>query len=310
MVKISRRSLLLCKTESVHGTDPTPTASDNAILTQDLEIKPIFDAIERNVSIGSISRKPSLGAMRHVEVTFKNELIGSGAAGTAPRIGSLFKAAAFAETVSAGSSVIYTPNSSPIASCTLYIYKDGIRHIVTGALGSVKGVFEAGKQAFLEWSFKGIYNTPTDTALPTPTFESQVDSPPIVRSANFTWNSINTLVVKMFDFDMQNTVAIRPSINAEFAMAGMHITDRKPIFSMDPEAEALATIDWYADILTTPRTMSMQIGEDAGNICTITSSKCNVVSVEYGDREGTLIQNIKGELTSISGDDEISFRFT
>ncbi len=312
MVKIKRRSLILAKTETSYGVDPTPTGAANAILTIDSGIKESFEAVERNVQISSMSRKPSLGAQKFCEVTFKTELVGSGAVGTAPRLGALFKACAFSETVSAGSSIIYTPNSSPISSCTLYFYLDGLRHIVTGALGTFKMNCEAGKQAMLDFTFKGLWTTPTDTAMATPTFESTVDSPPLVKSANLTWNAISTLIAKMLEIEMQNNIALRPSMNAANAIAGFHITDRKPRFSFDPEAESVATIDWRSDVLTNPRQLSLVIGATAGNICTITAPKCNPTDLEYSDREGTLVQNVKGEITANSsgGDDELTIKFT
>lgn len=312
MVKIKRRSLVLVKSESTYGTDPTPTGSSNAILTMDCDIKETFEPVERNVQIASMSRKPSLGAMKYAEVTFKTEIVGSGSVGTAPRLGALFKACAFSETVSAGSSVIYTPNSSPITSCTVYVYLDGLRHIVNGALGTFKLSAEAGKQAMLEFTFKGLWTTPTDTALATPTFESTVDAPPIVKSASLTWNSNSNLIVRMLEIEMQNNIAMRPSVNAATALYGFHITDRKPKFSIDPEAESVATVDWRSDVLTNPRQLSMVIGATAGNICTLTMPKCNPTELEYSDREGTLVQNVKGEITANSsgGDDEMTIKFT
>lgn len=312
MVKIKRRSLILAKNETTYGSDPTPTGAANAILTMESDIKEIFEPVERNVQISSMSRKPSLGALRYAEVTFKTELVGSGTAGTAPRLGALFKACAFSETASAGSSVIYTPNSSPLASVTLYVYLDGLRHIVSGALGTFKMTAEAGKQAMLEFTFRGLWATPTDTAMATPTFESTVDAPPLVKSASLTWNAVSTLVAKMLEIEMQNNIAMRPSVNAATALAGFHITDRKPKFSFDPEAEAVATVDWRSDVLTTPRQLSMVIGATAGNICTLTMPKCNPTELEYADREGTLVQNVKGEITanSSSGDDEMTIKFT
>lgn len=312
MPKIKRRSLILAKTETTYGTDPTPTGASNAILTMDCNIKEFFPPVERDVQIASMSRKPSLGAMKYSEVTFKTELVGSGAVGTAPRLGALFKACAMSETVSAGSSVIYTPNSSPLASVTLYVYLDGLRHIVTGAIGTWKLTAEAGKQAMLEMTIRGLWSTPTDTALATPTFESTVDAPPIVKSSSLTWNANAALVAKMLEIEIGNNIAMRPSVNAATALAGFHISDRKPKFSFDPEAESVATVDWRTDVLTTPRALSMIIGATAGNICTLTMPKANITELEYGDREGVLVQNVKGEITANSsgGDDELTIKFT
>lgn len=311
MAKLKRRSLILAKIESTYGTDPTPTGSANAILTMDPKIKETFEAVERP-QLASMSNKPSLGALRFAEISFKTELIGSGSVGTAPRLGALLKACAFSETVSASSSVTYAPVSSPTSSVTLYLYMDGLLHKLTGAVGTVKIALEAGKTPILDFSFKGIYNAPTDTALATPTFESTVDAVPIVKSSSLTYNANSSLYVSKAEMDIANTIAMRPSVNAANAIAGFQVTGRKPMINIDPEVESIATIDWRTDLLATPRAFSMVVGATAGNIITFTAPKMNVIDIEYGDRDGILVNTIKGELTAsgATGDDELSIKFT
>ncbi len=64
----------------------------------------------------------SVGGMRTTEITFKVELRGSAAAGSAPEIGDLLEACGMAETVTAGSSVVYSPVSVNDKSVTIYHY--------------------------------------------------------------------------------------------------------------------------------------------------------------------------------------------
>src|SRR5690606_13368485 len=139
--------------------------------------------------IASLTRKNSVGIKRFSEVTFQTELYGSGSVALPPRIGALLKACSMGETINSGSSVVYEPVSTGQSSVTLYIYMDGVRHIVTGAMGTFKITGEAGKQAVIDWTFTGIYNTPSDQSLPSPTFESTVDSVPLIKSAGLTLNS-------------------------------------------------------------------------------------------------------------------------
>ena len=231
---------------------------------------------------------------------------------TAPRLGALLKACAFAETVSVGSSVTYNPVSSPTSSITVYLYLDGMLHKLTGAVGTVKLSLEAGKTGVLDFSFKGIYNAPTDTTLATPTFETTVDSVPIVKSSSLTYNANSSLYVNKADMDIANTIALRPSVNATNAVAGFQVTSRKPNISIDPEVESIATIDWRTDLLSTPRAFSMVVGATAGNIITFSIPKMNVVDIQYGDRDGILTNTIKAEMTAntATGDDELSIKFT
>jgi len=309
MVMLKQKTVLLAKVETTYGTDSSPGASDGIEIT-DASIKEAITAVERKVLTQTLSNQQSVGGQRFSEVTFKVELKGSGTAGTAPRIGPLFRACAFAQTIVSSTSVTYKPTSSSIESCTLYFQIDGRQHIITGARGTVKIIHDAGQYAVLEFSFKGIHNTPTNTALTTPTFESTL--PPICKSASFTYNSRTTLVVKMAEIDMQNVIVMRPSLNATFAVAGFEVTGRNPIMTVDPEAQIETSYDFRGDQLTTQRQVSYVAGATAGNICTITVPKYNITDIEYGDREGILIETLKGECnkSAAAGDDEVQIVFT
>ena len=242
MVLLTRKTLVLAKIESTYGSDPTPSASTDAFLTMGTDVKRNFTAIQRDVQLASLTRKKDVGKERFTEVTFKYELVGSGAAATAPRTGILLQACGFAETVNSPTDVTYAPSSTSLKSITLYVYKDGMRHIVTGCVGTFTLTCTAGNQAMLEFTFTGKYADKTDTAFPTPTYETTVDNPPLCVSAGLTYNS-TSFVVNEVGVDMANTVSKRPSINEAFAIAGFQITDRKPSVTFDPEAELVATYD-------------------------------------------------------------------
>lgn len=310
MVLLKRKAVLLAKLEGTYGVDSTPAAADDALLTIDIDPSRTFTPIERNVQISSMTRKQSVGAERYTTINFQTELYGSGAAATAPRLGALFQACAMSETVTSPTDVTYAPTSSSLKSCTIYVYLDGLRHIVTGCVGSFKITCTAGSPAMIDWTFMGIYSAKTDTALASPTFESTVDNIPICVSAGLQYNS-TSLVVNEATIDMQNQIAKRPSINSSTAIAGFQITDRKPTATIDPEAELVATIDFETDVLTTPRELTWTVGSTTGNRCVITIPKFNITDIQYGDREQTLIENVTGLCSDGgSGDDEITLAFT
>lgn len=307
MVKFKRNSLLLAKNESTYGTDPTPSASTNALEISDVSWNDNFEPIERNLLISSLSPKPSLKGKQFTEVTFQMELHGSGAAGTAPRIGALFQACGFEEAVSAGSSVVYTPTTTGGSSITLYVYEDGILRKLTGGYGNFKVTAGAGALAIIDFTFQGIYNAPSDSSNPSPTYDG-VDPVP-VKSANLTYNSISSIVVNQFELDMQNTIVQRPNVNASTGLEGFTITGRRGQVVLDPEMVSLATLNWRSDILNTTRAASIQIGSSAGNKTTITIPEMMVTNVSPQDRDGILVDQITGEASSSSGDDEVEIKF-
>lgn len=311
MTLLKRKMVLLAKIESTYGTDSVPTAASNSIPTMDIQLKETFEPVQRDLQLSSMSRKKTIGIKRFIEVTFMVELFGSGSAGTAPRTGALLQACGMSETVVSSTSVTYKPTSSNLKSCTLYIYVDGKRHIVTGAVGTFKVTATAGSQAMLEFTMTGMYADPTDTSLVSPTFESTVDSVPLVKSAGLTLNSVD-LVVNEFTLDMGNNVVPRPSVNAAYAIAGFHITDRQPVATIDPESELIATYDYRSDVLDTPRNLHLTVGSTAGNTCYLEVPSFNTTDIEYGDRDQTLIEVITGQCAADTdaGDDELTIRWS
>jgi len=304
---LKKRSVLLVKEESVYGTDPTPSASTDALLGIDVKVKETPTAEERPVNKATLGKTASLLGKIHTEISFSVELKGSGTKGTAPRIGDLLEACGFTETIYAGSSVSYAPASASIKSVTIYAYLDGRLHIVKGARGSVKINIEAGKRGLLEFTMKGLYAAPTDTALPSATYEETV--PPVAKGCTLSVNSVTSLVVQKTEIDLGNKVAERPSLIGTGGIAGFDITERDPSITLDPEAVSIATYDFRADLLTTPRAFSLTIGATAGNIITVTAPKLNTKSFEYADRDGILVESIKGELAENAGNDELVISF-
>lgn len=308
---LEERYLMLVKEESVYGTDPTPTAANNSILVSKPTIKEVAAPAERAASGGSMSPLAAKLGSVYVEITFQAELKGSGSKGTAPRIGDLFEACGALETVSAGSSVSYTPKSESFKSVTIYLYKDGRLHVIKGARGSAKMTDAANKQAMVEFSMKGLYTAPTDTAMPTDAdFEDTVA--PVCKGQTVSLNSVTSLNIETSELDFGNNVVALPSKIATNGIGSCEITGRKPVLSVNPESVAISTLDLRALMLTTPIAYSEVIGSAAGNIITISVPKYNMEAPEYGDRDGKTIETIKGTCTrsADTGNDEWSIVFS
>ena len=303
--------LMLVKEESVYGNDPTPTAADNAILVSNVSFKEVVSAAERpgqSVSLSPVASK--LGSV-HVEISFQTEMKGSGTKGTAPRIGDLFEACGRTEGAVAGSSVSYMPTSSTVKSVTIYLYKDGRLHKITGARGSAKIILAANKPAMVEFSMKGLYTAPTDTAIPAGT-DYEDTAAPVCKGGTLSLNSVTTLAVEQTEIDFGNEVSVRQSKIATNGIAGVEITSRKPAISLNPESVTVATLDLRALMLTTPVAYSEVVGSVAGNIITVAATKVNLEAPEYGDRDGITIETLKGQCTrsADTGNDELSIIFT
>lgn len=304
-----KNQLLLAKVETTYDSDPTPSASTDAIVALDPKIKEIIDPVRRPAQIGSLSRLNSVAGKKMAEVTFSMELKGSGSAGTAPRIGALLRACGFGQTIVSSTSVTYKPVSSAFESVTIYVYIDGRLHTVTGCRGDVKFKCEAGQMALAEFTFKGRYADPSLSANPTPTLEST--NPQVCKSCVFTYNSRTSLVVKTAEIEMNNTIAERPSLNDANSIAGFELTDRDPMLTIDPEAIIETSYNFRSDAFGgNLRQISWVVGATAGNIATFTIPKFNAYFPEYDNRDEILVEKIKGECTQNSGNDEVQIDFT
>jgi hypothetical protein len=310
----TRNRVLLAKEESIYNTDSTPVVATNAIEASNVKLNITPELLTRDNVRSNISPVAPVIGKRMYDLTFTVELKGSGTKGTASRIGDLFEACAFAETASAGSSVIYLPTSTGKKSCTIYLYDNdtssAVLHKLTGCIGDITAIrAPAGQYASIDFAFKGNYVADADVALPSaPTYESTV--PPVVESSTYTFGGVATLIVQELTLSMGNVIGERDDINSPNGVKAFEITAREPKGTMNPEAVSVATMPITANMVaSTQNALSVVIGSVAGNKCTITAPKCVIESVSDGEREGFLTRDVPFRLGQNAGNDEIQFKF-
>jgi hypothetical protein len=303
--------LLLAKLESSYGTDPTPSGSANAILVRSLEISPFqSDVVERELIRGYMGNYETLHANQRVEVTFEVEMVGSGAAGTAPAWGPIMKACGNSETVASSTSVTYAPVSSSFSSVTLYYYTDGVRHKVTGARGSFSISAEIGSIPTISFTMIGIYNAPDDSANPTPTYANQA-KPVLFKNGNTTSQQLFSYAgaVQSFSFDQNNQTVYRELVGGTKEVL---ITDRRPGGSIVLEAVAMGTKNYFTAITgTATGNNTFQHGQTAGNKFTFSAPQTDLSSVSYSDSDGIQMLNFDYTATpTTAGNNEYSIILT
>ena len=306
----TRKRLLRAKIESTYGTDPTPAGTD-AVLVRSLEVTPLqSDVVERELIRPYFGNFEQLLANQHVEITFEVELAGSGSAGTAPKWGPIFRACGMGETIVADTSVAYAPVSSSIESCTIYFDNDGILHKITGCRGTFSMTCELNAIPVISFTMMGIYNAPTDTALPTATYSDQAD-PVLFRTGNTSSFSIfgYSGILQSLSLDMANENIYRELIGGSKEVL---ITDRKPAGEVAVEAVSLATHDFFTDATgSSTGGLSFTHGTTAGNIVAFSSPQTDLGAPAYSDQDGIQMITVPYTSTpSTSGNDELSFTFT
>ena len=310
MAQLTRKRVILIEAESSYGTDPTPSATD-VVLVTDLSITPqSSDVVNRDVVRPYLGSSQQLLANTRVECTFSVEFAGSGAAGTAPRYGSALKACGLSETIASGTSVTYEPISANFSSITIHYNVDGVRHIVTGCRGNVALSAEVGSIPTLDFTFTGIYNAPTDTALPSVTYGNQA-TPLIFKNGNTTSFQLLSFAgaLQSLSFDMGNSIVYRELVGGTKEVL---LTDRAANGSVSIEAPALSSKDFFVAALsdTALGNLTVTHGTAAGNICRFSSTKVDIGDVTYGEMDGVTMLEIPYTLVPSSANDELSIVYT
>ena len=228
MPLLSSRQLLLAEAEVTYGVDPTPTAGSNAILVRNIEVTPLeADTVSRELIRPYLGQSEQLLAQTRVLVNFEVELAGSGAAGTAPAYGPLLEACAMTETVSAGTSVTYAPNSDAApGSVTIYFNNDGVLHKATGCRGTFSLNCAVGEIPTIAFEFTGIYNAPTDVSISAPTYANQAD-PVVFKQGNTSAFKVFSYAgcLQSFSLEMANELVYRELVGCTKEVL---ITNRAP----------------------------------------------------------------------------------
>jgi len=212
---------------------------------------------------------------------------------------------------SIGVSVMYTPNSgfgtaTANTSATIYFARDGVRHILLGARGTVSLGLASKQIPKFKWTFTGLLGTISDTALPSVNYGG-FQTPDAVSTANTTDLNLHGYagaVMQSLTFDIANTVIHRQLVGAESVL----ITDRKPVGNVSIEATSVAAKDWWTAAKNASYgVFGVKHGQTAGNIVGITGRNIQLKQPKYSDSDGVVMFDAGLSFTpyGAAGNDEI-----
>ncbi len=313
---LENQMILLAKEETNYGDDASPTLGDNFIEAQNIKVNPMGEMLEQDLARTTLSPYGAVVGSKYLEISFRTRIKGSGTAGTAPKIGDLIEACGFSETPSVGSSVIYKPSTQSHKSVTIYVYElnqvtsgEVRRRIAKGCRGTPKFIFEAGRVAYIDWVFRGLFGSLADVTDPgDPTFDAVV--PAVLESAALSYASVSTLIVQSVQIDLNNKIILQDNVSAVSGVGAFVITGREPKIAFNPLAELVATVghdaDWQA---STKRALSMTLGATAGNKLTVSVPKIILDAPKPEAREGQVVDSLTGLMCMNAGNDELELKF-
>jgi hypothetical protein len=303
--KSTRNSVILAKLQAAIGTVAVPTGADDAMLVGNISAKPVAaDYVARDLIRPYFGNSDQLAAGCHAELDFEVEIAGSGVAGTAPAWGRLLVACNFAETVTAGTDVKYTPVSSVVQTpLTMYYYLDGLLHKLTDAKGTVSFDFTVKQIPKMKFHFMGVYNPVVDSPLPAGTDFSKFLQPKLASTAYTTWAMHGyTGPLQALSLDMANTLSWAELIGYE----GAEINDRKPTGKITMQLAGVTDHDWWSsakDAIVDSLTITH--GTVAGNIVQFDAPKVQLTDPSYTDQDSKAMLDATLTVIPDAGNDEL-----
>jgi hypothetical protein len=302
---------MLFKKEAVYSTDSLPTAIANAALTRDLVIKPLaLDRLKRNLDIPARGARREGVANQRMEVDYKLELTGSGAAGMAPRwMEHLEVCGMEAATLVAATSASqkFAALGAPISSATIHGYRgNNQRRRAVGFRGDISAInFTAGEYPYIGIKGIGLLGAvPLDqTALVAPDFSQWKD--PFEVNIDNTAFLLDGYAAVMRSYTAQANAefVLRNLVNSRYVRRGNHEMAVKIVI----EAPDLNTKNYF-DKLKTGATIQAKVthGVGAGNIVEVTNPFLQIVDINDSAEGDVAMYEIDALATISAGQDDIT----
>lgn len=260
-----KSKILLAGVEAEYGVDPGLDGA-NGVLAKNVVFMPMEgNDEERDLELPYMGSMGAIPTDVHAKLTFGVELAASGAAGTAPAWGNLLRACGVAETITAGTSVLYNPVSDDHESAAFSFQIGGTLHRVLGARGNCSLDFTSQKVPMLNFEFWGLFVAPVEAARVLPTNFGSYKTPLVVSDANtptFTLGGVD-LVMRSCQLDLGNAVEPDLLVNEE----SIELTDKGDQLRANVRAVPITTFDPYGLSLSQADVpMTLQHGTAAGQI--------------------------------------------
>ena len=319
----SRRMVVAMKVESVYGTDAFGGSYLAANIVPCFNISPAItlEEIENLALSGDIGRLPSGIGRELAGVTFEMFIRGAGAAYSAsvkPEADSALQACGLSSAFSGGAGaeiVTVDPVATP-SSYTIYVVQEnGSTLKMAGCFGDVDYTMRGGGIVTARFSFQGMLLGESDVAFVAGTIAG-TPAYPTVKSAAFQIDSDNYAPrIGTIGFRMGNVLQAVPSVNAVGGVAGFFIADRRPLLTIDPEANSIATHDWFTDhkagtLMDASFTVgSVQYNKLDFNFNASLAAGLQIVQRSWGSRDGLTSFPTTLLATISAGQDDFSLVF-
>lgn len=308
MTLLTRKRVLAAKIEATPGTAETLSASDAVFNPYNVIAQVETELEARPASAGFANRASVVGGYRG-SISFRHDVQWDGTATEPAWADTFLPACGWVK-----SSQVFTPRTevpgTNVKTLTIAVYLDGMRKLLRGAMGNFTLVCPVGRTAYFDFTFNGIWEDPTDTALITPTYPTD----PSLRYAasTTTWDGV-ALCNESVTLNSGNTVVPLECESNVSGFAYMLVTERRVTVTGNPHARLVASDPRYADYQNmTEGILTFGIDGPTNSVLTFNAPKAQIASISEADRSGFVIDEIEWQCNrnGSSLDQEASLTFT
>ncbi|ODC03235.1 hypothetical protein BFW38_06450 [Terasakiispira papahanaumokuakeensis] len=194
-------------------------------------------------------------------------------------------------------------------TATVHAHLDGQRRIATRTCGTWSFEWTAGEYCTVQFSLKGIYESPANVAIPSAEFDDI--EPPIGESAGLVMADYPAEIgtIEKLSFDLAADVQAVPDINSPNGRKTYRIADRKPTGSIDPETVTLDAFNPFALWEGGEKAaISATLGNEMGFQTSLLINYAKVTEISDNSRAGSDVYGLSFEATG-SKDDEFYLIF-
>lgn len=277
----SERKVILVKVESPAGTDAVPVGATDAFQAIDFKWGNAGKANtdEFKYAAQYYGARDVFNVSMARDCSFDVPVIGGGTPlGTnyPAALLALYRACGHAAVETPATDVVFTPISTAEETCSLYAYEDGLLRKMLYGRGSMKWLWAENKVPRCSVAMMGLYSTPTDAPMATPTFPA-LQKPVGFGKAN-TVITLGALGLKCMsaELDGGRTNAYRRLSGVEDIIP----SDLKPTVTLKFEMPTVAQKAVYTELETTlEQALSIVHGTVAGNIFTMAAPRAQLVDL-------------------------------
>lgn len=297
-----RKKTLLFKLQAAVGTPETPTGALNAIQTRDLEIMPL-EGEALSLELDKENLGADLGTLvgKHVKLSFRIPLAGSGDPTEAPAWGPVVVACGNLQTYDAtpaAENYTYTPVDDA-AVATIWMKQDKVLHKISDARGSMRIESGTRQYAWMIFEFIGIYQTPEASNSSLSPVLSAFIQPVPFRAASVTAEfGATELCIRSINFNFGQTNNFFETSCAET----IELDDRKGQFEVKFVEPEIGTHNFFDDVDNDVEDELVYThGTEAGNIIEVAAHHAQLQTIKRENDQGNMILALTGPIASVDG---------